>query len=128
MARTGALIIKGELTAEEDLTIEGTFEGSIDLRGHDLVASENSQLDAAVTARIVTVMGRVEGQIVADLVDIGSTAIVRANVMTRQLALADGAQFNGSVNTERARAAVEIARHRSAQQQKGRQGRDDDHP
>ena len=117
MGRTGGLSIRGELSAEEDLRIDGIFEGSIDLHGHDLVTGETSQIDAAVSARVVTVLGRVQGQIVADLVDIGETAVVRANVMTRQLALAEGAQFNGSVNTERARAAVDIARHRSQRRQ-----------
>jgi cytoskeletal protein CcmA (bactofilin family) len=60
-------------------------------------------------------LGEITGHIVADAVDIGRTADVQANVMTKQLTLADGARFNGSVNTERARAAVEVARHRSGQ-------------
>ncbi|HET7373892.1 MAG TPA: polymer-forming cytoskeletal protein [Gemmatimonadaceae bacterium] len=88
--------IRGQLLAEEDLSIDGDVEGTIDLRGH------------------LTVLGRFEGSIQADAVDIGPDARVQANVLTKQLALAEGAQFNGSVNTERARAAIEVARRRAA--------------
>jgi cytoskeletal protein CcmA (bactofilin family) len=111
----GALTIKGELTASEDLTIDGVFEGSIDLRGHTLLTSSRSQVHAAVSARVVTVHGKLEGYINADVVDIVASALVDANVITKKLALEEGAQFNGSVNTERARAAGEVARHRFAQ-------------
>lgn len=113
--RTSSLIIRGDLSADEDVRIEGSFEGSIDLHGHDLLTGERSRVDASVSARTVTLLGEITGHIVADAVDIGRTADVQANVMTKQLTLADGARFNGSVNTERARAAVEVARHRSGQ-------------
>jgi cytoskeletal protein CcmA (bactofilin family) len=111
--RIGGLSIKGELHASEDLTIEGTFEGTIDVRGHRLVMGAGSLVRATVSAAAVTVLGRLEGHIAADLVDIGPDARVDATVMTKQLALVEGARFNGAVNTERARAAVEVARKRA---------------
>ena len=111
--RTGtAIVIKGELTADEDLTIDGLFEGTIDLQGHHLVAAQASHVRAAVTAGTVTVDGHLEGHITADSVDIGPAANVEANVITRHFAIEEGAHFKGSVNTERARAAGNIAKHR----------------
>jgi cytoskeletal protein CcmA (bactofilin family) len=112
---TGGLKIKGDLTAREDITIEGSFEGSIDVNGHHLVTTAGSQVHAAVSARVVTVLGRLQGHVTADVVDIGPTALVDASVVTKQLSLEEGARFNGAVNTERARAAGNIARHRIAQ-------------
>ena len=106
------LTIKGELTAEEDLTIDGSFEGSIDLAGHHLVTGTDSNVNASVTANNVTIRGRLEGHITAERVDISPTALVDASVIAPRLALGDGATFNGAVNTERARAAADIARHR----------------
>jgi cytoskeletal protein CcmA (bactofilin family) len=106
------LMIKGELSADEDLTIDGQFEGSIDLPGHHLVTGAGSNVNASVTAHGVTVRGRLEGHITADRVDISPTALVEASVVTERLALQDGAMFNGAVNTDRARAAGDIARHR----------------
>ena len=106
------LMIKGELTAAEDLVIEGAFEGTIDLQGHGLVTGAGSRVRATVTARTVMINGHLEGHITADIVDIGPKATVDASIIVRQLALEEGARFNGAVNTERARAAGNIARHR----------------
>lgn len=113
MRMPGGLTIKGELFAQEDLAIDGTFEGSIDLNGHRLITGARSRINAAVSAGAVTVGGTLEGNITADSVDIRPGALVTANLMTRQFALEDGANFSGSVNTERARAAATIAKHRA---------------
>lgn len=113
LMRSGtALRIKGELSAGEDVMIDGFFEGTINLQGHHLVAAEGSQVMASVTARTVTVDGHLEGHITADSVDIGPKATVEANVIAKHFALEEGALFKGAVNTERARAAGSIARHR----------------
>ena len=113
--QTGAgLSIKGELSATEDITIRGTFEGTIDLPKHRFVAAEGSRVNASVTALSVTIDGRLEGHITADSVDIGPKASVDASLITTKLALEEGATFNGAVNTERARAAANIAKHRNA--------------
>ena len=106
------LLIKGELKADEDLVIDGTFEGTIDLQGYGLVTGAGSVVRASVTARTVMINGHLEGHITADIVDIGPKATVEANIIARQIALEEGAHFNGAVNTERARAAGSIARHR----------------
>src|SRR4051794_31951434 len=108
------LRIKGDLTAEEDLTIDGSFEGAIDLHRHHLTTGAGSDVKARVSARAVTVLGRLEGHITADAVDIRPTAVVEASLVTKQFALEEGGRFNGQVNTERARAAGDILRHRAA--------------
>src|SRR3954451_12968518 len=112
MTMPGGLTIKRELFAQEDLTIDGHFEGSIDLNGHRLFTGARSRISAAVSAGAVTVGGTLEGNITADSVDIRPGALVTANLITRQFSLKDAARFNGSVNTERARAAATIAKHR----------------
>jgi cytoskeletal protein CcmA (bactofilin family) len=112
---TGGLTIKGQLTAREDLMIDGVFEGSIDIPGHHLTTSSRSRVTAVVSARVVTLHGQLEGHISAEVVDIAAGAAVDANVLAGKLALEEGARFNGAVNTERARAAGEIARRKLAQ-------------
>lgn len=108
------LKIKGELVAREDLTIDGVFEGTIDIPGYTLTTGKASFVNAAVSAGSVTVNGRLDGHITADFVELLPGATVTANLLTKQFALEDGAKFNGAVNTERARAAASIARHRRA--------------
>jgi cytoskeletal protein CcmA (bactofilin family) len=118
------LRIKGQLMATENLLIDGVFEGSIDLQHHELTTSANSEVNALVTARTVTVYGRFDGHISAEVVDIAEGATVDANVLTRTFALEEGARFNGAVNTERARAAGEIARRKLSQAPGGTGGQE----
>ena len=109
---SGGLTIKGDLTAAEDLTIDGTFEGSIDLPGYRLTVAQGAAVNATVTAEAVTVDGRFDGHLSATRIDITPTAVVGASIVSEHLSLRDGAQFIGPVNTERARAAGEVAKHK----------------
>jgi cytoskeletal protein CcmA (bactofilin family) len=108
------LQIRGELTAEEDLTIDYEFEGSIRLPGHQLTIGPHARVQAAATAQGVTVHGHFEGQVEADVLRVTATAELAATAVVTKLVVQDGAIFVGSVNTERARAAGEVARHRAA--------------
>lgn len=108
------LYLKGELIASENLNLEGIIEGAVTLEGYSLTTGANARVDGAVTAKTVTVLGRLKGHITADIVEIAETATVEASVIARSFALDEGALFNGAVNTERARAAGEIARRRLA--------------
>jgi cytoskeletal protein CcmA (bactofilin family) len=58
------------------------------------------------------VSGHLDGHISTERLEITSSAVVNAGVVTTHLALHDGAYFTGPVNTERAKAAVNVARHR----------------
>lgn len=109
--------IKGDLTAGEDLTVDCTFDGSIKAAGHHLTIAQGSEVRASVSAQVVTVLGRFEGQIEAEALHVAPGATLTATVVARKFTIQDGAQFNGSVNTERARAASDVARHRAAQRE-----------
>jgi cytoskeletal protein CcmA (bactofilin family) len=65
-----------------------------------------------VKAASVEVRGHLDGHISADRVELGPTAVVTASVVAAKLVLHDGAQLTGPVNTDRAQAAVSVARHR----------------
>ena len=108
------LRIHGELSAEEDLTIDYVFEGSIQLRGHQLTIGPHARVHAAATAQVVTVHGGFDGQIEAEVLRLTANAELAATAVVTQLVMQDGAIFVGAVNTERARAAGEVARHRAA--------------
>ncbi len=105
--------INGDLTAGEDLTIDCTFDGSIHLPGHQLTIAPQSQVHASVAAQAVTVNGNFEGQIEAENLLVTQNADVTATVIAKKVTIQDGALFNGSINTERARAAGEVAKHRA---------------
>ena len=106
------LTIKGDITAAEDITVDFAIDGSLDLPGNRLVVTEGAQLNATVTAASVMVRGHFDGHISAERIEIASSAVVNAGVVTSRLALNDGAQFTGPVNTDRAIAGASVARHR----------------
>jgi len=106
------LTIKGDIKASEDITIDFAIDGSVELPGNRLVITEQAQLHATVTAASVTVHGHLDGHISAERIEIAPSAVVNAGVVTPRLTLHDGAQFTGPVNTERAKAAGSVARHR----------------
>jgi cytoskeletal protein CcmA (bactofilin family) len=106
------LTIKGDLTAAEDMTVDFTIDGSIDLPGNSLVVTEDGQLHAKVTAASVTVHGQLDGHISAERLEIASSGVVNAGVVAARFAVHDGAQFTGAVNTEKAKAAGSVAKAR----------------
>lgn len=106
------LTIKGELSAAEDLTIDFSFEGFIDAAGRRVTIPADSHVQATVTAASVVVQGQLDGHIAADRVELMPTAVVTGSIVAAKLLMTDGAEFSGPVNTERARAAGEVAKHR----------------
>jgi cytoskeletal protein CcmA (bactofilin family) len=106
------LTIKGDLTAAEDMTVDFAIDGRLDLPRNRLVVTEHAQVNATVTAASIILSGQLDGHISAERIEITPSAIVNAGVVTTHLALHDGAQFTGPVNTERAKAAASISRHR----------------
>lgn len=91
--------IKGELTGDEDLTIEGRVEGKVELREHNLVIGPHGEITAEVNAKNVTINGRVKGNVFAgELVEVKATGSLVGNIESARLSIADGAHFKGSVN------------------------------
>ena len=97
-----SIIIKGELNGSEDLTIEGNVDGKIELKQHVLTIGPHGRIKADVFAKGVIVLGQVTGNITAsDKVDIRDAGVVDGNIIAPRIAIADGAQFRGSVDMQR---------------------------
>jgi len=92
--------IKGELTGKEDLTIEGTVEGKIRLKGHQLTIGEKGQVSADIRdASAVVVLGKMIGNIAAgERVEIAATGTMQGDISAPRIVLADGARFKGSID------------------------------
>lgn len=106
------LRVKGELRASEDLTIEGRIEGPVLGEGVAIVLGASADVTGDVIARDITVFGRVAGQLVAtEIVDLRATAEVTGQVVTRRLAMDEGALFNGRVVPQQLEAALRVARY-----------------
>lgn len=98
-----SVIIKGELSGSEDLTIEGTVEGKIELRQNVLTIGGNAKIKAQVFAKSVIVQGEVHGNITAtEKVDIRESGSVDGDVVAPRVAISDGAHFRGSIDMQKA--------------------------
>lgn len=97
-----SVIIKGELTGSEDLTIEGHVEGTIQLKDHALTIGPNGRIKAQVFAKSVIILGEVAGNVTAtDKVDIRDGGSVDGDIISPRVAIAEGAHFRGSVDMQR---------------------------
>lgn len=93
---------KGELTGNEDLTIDGTVEGKIDLKEHNLTIGKNGRIKADLHAKTIIIVGEVTGKIIADeKVEIQATGRLDGDIFSPRLSIADGAHFKGTVDMDR---------------------------
>ena len=98
--------IKGELTGNEDLTIEGKVEGKIFLKDHNLTIGANGKITAEITAKTVMVLGEVSGNITADdKVEVATSGSMRGDITAPRVVLADGAKFKGAIDMDGKRGA-----------------------
>jgi cytoskeletal protein CcmA (bactofilin family) len=98
-----SVVIKGELSGSEDLTIEGHVEGKIELRENVLTIGPNGKISAEVFAKAVIVLGEVTGNVTAsEKVDIRDNGSVDGDIISPRVAIAEGAHFRGSVDMQRA--------------------------
>jgi cytoskeletal protein CcmA (bactofilin family) len=98
-----SFLIKGELRVEEDLTIDGRVEGRIDLGDHNLWIASHGEVNAVIHAKNVIIAGALVGKITAtEMVEIKLSGSVEANIKCPRVLIADGARFNGSIDTDRA--------------------------
>ena len=92
------LVFKGELSADEDLVIEGTIEGTIAHHKKNLTIGKEGRVTADIHASSVLVEGELNGDIHSDgLVSMAKGAMVNGNVYCTRIHMEDGARFNGKV-------------------------------
>ena len=97
-----SILVRGELSGGEDLTIEGTVEGRVELRGHVLTVGANGQIKDEVSAKSIVVFGQVVGNLTAtEKVDIKEKGTVEGDITAPRVAIADGSHFKGSVDMPR---------------------------
>ena len=96
------LVFKGELSADEDLVIQGTIEGTIAHHKKNLTVGKEGRVKADIHAASVSIEGHVEGDIHGDdYVELAKSAVVTGNIFCARIRMADGARFNGSIDMSR---------------------------
>ena len=109
-AEIGAsIVIKGDLTAHEDIVISGRVEGSITVEGHSVTVKDGAELVADVEARAILIGGQVMGTLMAaESIELQPSADVQGELTASALRVHDGAIFSGKAHTTKARSEAKL--------------------
>ena len=100
--------IKGEVSGDEDLLVQGKVEGKINLNGKELTIGESGQVAADIQAQSIKIDGEVTGDITGkEKVIISKSGNVRGNIVAPRVTLEDGAIFKGSIDMDPGGAAAD---------------------
>jgi len=97
-----SLRVKGDITGTEDLLIDGSVEGLVELHERKLTVGPAARVTADINARDVVVYGFVKGNVHArGRIEIKKDGSVIGNLTTAQIMIEDGAGFKGSIEIDR---------------------------
>jgi len=93
-------VLTGTLAGQEDVFIDGTVEGTIELPESDLTIGPNGNVKANIKARKITVFGRVTGKMFpSERIELLKTATVRGTVKTPRIVVEEGAVIQGKIES-----------------------------
>jgi len=89
------VLLNGVLTFETGIIIRGEFKGQIN--GGDLLIIDNdARVDAKINVDTLIVRGVLEGEVMArELVILESSSVVQANIHTKNIRIAENAEYQG---------------------------------
>lgn len=94
--------IKGQISGDEDLQVDGKVTGPVQLGGQKLTVGRTGQLNSEISAREVVVYGKVTGNLRArDRVEIKKDGSVIGDITTARISVEDGAYFKGRIEIDR---------------------------
>ncbi|MCP4695042.1 MAG: polymer-forming cytoskeletal protein [Desulfobacterales bacterium] len=94
----GSLTVVGTVSGEDDLHIEGTSEGKLDLKGA-LRIDRTARVKGEAAADAIDVSGRMDGVLTAStMIHLGETARITGAINTPRLSVSEGAAFDGEVH------------------------------
>lgn len=93
-----SILMKGDVTSSENMTVAGRVEGDITVREHALVVAAGGMVRGNIVARDVVVHGEVLGTITAEgRVEVAPTGHVHGDITAPRMALSEGATLHGRI-------------------------------
>jgi cytoskeletal protein CcmA (bactofilin family) len=101
--------IKGEISGNDDLYIDGQAEGQFHFPQAKVTVGPNGKVKANIEAREIVVEGIVTGDLKASAnVQLGGSSRVQGSLITPRIAIDDGARLRGKVEMTRAGDAKQV--------------------
>jgi cytoskeletal protein CcmA (bactofilin family) len=103
IARLGpSLFLKGELSGDEDVVIEGQYKGKIDLENHNILVGSGAKVKGDIRVKNITINGAVEGNIDASgKIFISEEGQMKGDLKAPKISIMEGARFKGCVRIEK---------------------------
>ena len=89
-------VVKGDITGDEVVLVEGTVEGTITISS-DLKVGAGGRVQASISAQSVVIAGEVQGDCRAEQrVHIEATGRLTGNIRAPRVVIVEGATFKGN--------------------------------
>jgi cytoskeletal protein CcmA (bactofilin family) len=89
------------------LVIEGDVQGKVQMNNGRVTVAASGQVNADIEASEISIDGNVQGNLMAtENVRLGATSRVQGSILTRRIAIEDGARLRGKVEMIRASDSV----------------------
>ena len=130
--KTGTLIgskvkVKGELTGEGELNVQGQVEGTISFSNGEVVVDQGGKVKADVKARVVRIEGELTGTVsCTELIALKATADAKGTLQAPRIVLEDGCKFTGDLDTESTQASSQSSSKQGNQKDSKEKDRKDD--
>ena len=95
-----SVVIRGDLSGNEDLYFDGDIEGTITLAESQLTVGPNARIRADVSVRDLVIFGHLTGNVQATgRVDLRQSAVVNGDILAGRLSVEESAVLKGGLNS-----------------------------
>ncbi|MDH5230472.1 MAG: polymer-forming cytoskeletal protein [Gammaproteobacteria bacterium] len=105
--------ITGGLAGEEDVIIQGTVDGTVEFKQHNVTVGKHGRITADIYAKEICVEGNLEGDLYGEKrVSVRATGRVKGNITAPRVVMEDGAKFKGSIDMDAKSVSNETNEHK----------------
>ena len=98
---SASICIKGELSGEEDLIIQGQVEGTMNLKKNHVTIGKTGRMKGDIYGKLISVEGKTQGNLFGEeKIELRPTAVVEGDMAAPRIKLQEGAKFNGKINMD----------------------------
>lgn len=95
-----SISIRGDISGEGNLLIEGRVQGGIELLQHEVTIGRAGHVKADVKAKKICVEGRIEGNLFGEEIVVRESGRVEGDATAPRVTLEDGCHFRGKISMD----------------------------